>query len=90
VFAQANSGSNVGVAGVGVAEGPPPVFNFIAVQAPGLPLLTQLEEKLTEIGFLVNAARILKSPNNQNITLHSLALMDDAELKTLCETMRKP
>jgi hypothetical protein len=33
---------------------------------------------------------MLTSPNDQNITLPSLALMDDAEVKTLCATMRKP
>jgi hypothetical protein len=52
--------------------------------------LTSLEEVLTEIVFSVNAARILTSQNNQNITLPSLALMDNAEVKTICATMRKP
>jgi hypothetical protein len=52
--------------------------------------LTPLEEAFTEIGFSANAARMLTSPNDQNITLPSLALMDDAEVMTLCATMRKP
>jgi hypothetical protein len=33
---------------------------------------------------------MLTSPNDQKITLLSLALIDDAEVKTLCATMRKP
>jgi methionine aminopeptidase len=52
--------------------------------------LTPLEEAFTEIVFSANVARMLTSPNDQSITLPSLALMDDAEVKTLCETMRKP
>jgi hypothetical protein len=93
VIAQANAGINVGDEGFGVAAvaaGPPPVPNLIAVQPPGLPPLTPLEEAFTEIGFSINAARMLTSQNDQNITLPSLALMDDAEVKTLCAKMRKP
>jgi hypothetical protein len=52
--------------------------------------LTQLEEAFNEIGFSADAAMMLTSPNDQNITLPSLALMDEAEVKTLCATMRKP
>jgi hypothetical protein len=92
-FAKANVGNNVGFAGVGgaaVPPGLPPLPNVIAVQPPRLPPLTPLEEAFTEIGFSADASRILTSPNNQNITLPSLALMDDAEVKTLCATMRKP
>jgi hypothetical protein len=92
-IAQANVETNVGLAGVGVVEvaaGPPPVPNVIAVQPPGLLPLTPLDKAFTEIGFSVDAARILTSPNDQNITLPSLALMDDAEVKTLCATMHKP
>jgi hypothetical protein len=93
VIAKANAGINVGAAGVRIAAvvaGPPPVPNVMEVQPSGLPPLTPLEEAFTEIGFSVDAARILTSPNDQNITLPSLALMDDAEVKTLCATMRKP
>jgi hypothetical protein len=92
-IAQANTGINLGAAGVGAAAvvaGSPPVPNVIAVQPPGLSPLTPLEEACTEIGFSADAARMLTSPNDQNITLPSLALMDNAEVKTLCETMRKP
>jgi hypothetical protein len=92
-IAQANAGINVEAAGVGVAAippGPPPVPILIDVQPPGLPQLTPLEEAFTEIDFSANAARMITSPKNQNITLPSLALMDDAEVKTLCATMRKP
>jgi hypothetical protein len=88
-IAPANAGINVGAAGVGVAAvppEPPPV----PVQPPGLPPLSPLEEAFTEIGFSADAARMLTSPIDQNITLLSLALMDDAEVKTLCATMRKP
>jgi hypothetical protein len=84
---------SIGVAGVGgaaVTAGPPPVPNVIAVQPPGLPPLTPLEEAFTEIGFSGDAARMLTSPNDQNITLPSLALMDKVEVKTLYATMRKP
>jgi hypothetical protein len=52
--------------------------------------LTPLEEAFTKIGFSIDAARMLTSPNDQYITLPSLALRDDAEVKTLCATMRKP
>jgi hypothetical protein len=92
-IAQANKVINVGAAGVGLAAVPkraPPISILIAVQPPGLKPLTPLEEAFTEIGFSADAARMLTSPNNQNITLPSLALMDDAEVKTLCATMRKP
>jgi hypothetical protein len=92
-IAQANAGINVGVVGVGVAAvppGPPPVPIGIALQPPGLPPLTPLEEAFTEIVFSANAARMLTSANNHNFTLPSLALMDDAEVKTPCATMRKP
>jgi hypothetical protein len=91
--AQTNAGINVGVAGVGVeavAAGPSPVTNVIAVKPPGLPRLTPLEEAFTDIEFSVDTSRMLTSPNNQSITLPSLALMDNAEVKTLCATMRKP
>jgi hypothetical protein len=73
-IAQAHAGINVGAAGVGVAAvppGPPPVSIVIAVQPPGLPPLTPLEEAFTEIGFSADAARMLTSPNDQNITLPS-------------------
>jgi hypothetical protein len=93
VIAQANAGINVGSAVVGIAAvvaGPPPVCNVIAVQPSGLPPLTPLEEAFTGIGFSVYASRMLTSPNDQNITLPSLALIDDAEVKTLCATMGKP
>jgi hypothetical protein len=92
VIAPVNAGVNVGAAGVGAAAvvvGPPPVPYVIAIQPPGLPLLTPLEEVFTEIVFSADAARMLTSPNDQNITLPSLALMDDAEVNTLCATMRK-
>jgi hypothetical protein len=58
-IAQAKAGINVKAAGVGVAAvppGPPPVPNVIAVQQPGLPPLTPLEEAFTEIGFSADAA----------------------------------
>jgi hypothetical protein len=93
VIAQEHAGINVGAAGVGITAavaGPPPIPNVFAVQPPGLPPLTPLEETITEIGFLVDAARILTSPNDQNITPPSLALMKDAEVKTLCASIRKP
>jgi hypothetical protein len=67
-IAQANAGINFGAAGVGVAAappGPPPVPIVIAVQPPGLPTLTPLEA-FTEIGFSDDAARMLKSPNDQH------------------------
>jgi hypothetical protein len=70
-IAQANAGINVGAAGVGVAAvppGPPPVPSVIADQPPGLPPLTPLEEAFTEIGFSADAARMLTSPNDHNIT----------------------
>jgi hypothetical protein len=92
-IAQANAGINVGVAGVDVVAvpaGPPPFPNVIAIQPPGLPPLTPLEEAFTEIGNSANAARMLTSPNDQNITLPSLGLIYNAEVKTLCATMRKP
>jgi hypothetical protein len=92
-IAQAHAGTKVGAAGVGVAvvpPGPPPVPIVIPVQPPGLPPLTPPEEVTTEINFSADAARMITSPNDQNITLPSLALMDDAEVKTLCTTMRKP
>jgi hypothetical protein len=66
-IAQANAGINVGVAGVGVASvaaGPPSVPNVIAVQPPGIQPLTPLEEAFTEIGFSVDAASMLTSPND--------------------------
>jgi hypothetical protein len=91
-IAQANVGINVGVAGGGgsaVPPGPPPVPNVIAVQPAGLPPLTPLEEAFTKIGFSIEAARMLTSSNDQNITQPALTLMDDAEVKTLCATMRK-
>jgi hypothetical protein len=66
------------------------VPNVIAVQPSGLPLLTPLEATFTKFGFLIKAARMLASPNNQNITLPSSVLINDAEFKTLCGTMRKP
>jgi hypothetical protein len=53
-----------GVGVAAVAAGPPPVPNVIAVQPPGLPPLTPLEQAFTEIGFSVDAARMLTSPNN--------------------------
>jgi hypothetical protein len=93
VIAQVNAGINNEDAGVGIAAAvavPPPVPNVIAVQPPVLPPLTPLEEVFTEIGFSANAARMLTSPNDQNITLPSLALMYNAKVKTLCATMRKP
>jgi hypothetical protein len=80
-IAQEDAGINIGVVGVGAAAvppRPPPVPIVIAVQPPGLPPLTPLEEVFTEIGFSANAARMLTSPNDQNIRLPSLALMDDA------------
>jgi hypothetical protein len=83
-------GINFGAAGAGVVAGPPPVPNVIAIQPPGLPPLTPLDQAFVGIGFLEDAARILTSLDNQNITLPSLALMDDAEFKTLCATMRMP
>jgi hypothetical protein len=92
-IAQAKAVINVEIAGVGVAAveaGPLSVPKVIAVQPPGLPPLTPLEVAFTEIGFLVDSARILTSPSDQNITLPSLASMDDAEVKTLCATLRKP
>jgi hypothetical protein len=93
VIAQANVGINVGVAGVGgaaVPPGLPPLFIVIEVQPPGLPPWTPLEEAFTEIGFSADATRMLTSPNDQNITLPSLVLMDDAEVKTFCAIMRNP
>jgi hypothetical protein len=90
---QANAGVNVGAAGAGVAAVPPvppPVPIVIAVQPPVLPPMTPLEEAFTDTGFSANAARMLTSPNDQNITLPLLALMDDAKVKRLCATMRKP
>jgi hypothetical protein len=39
-------GINAGAAGAGVAAGPPPVPNVVAVQPPGLPPLTALEEAI--------------------------------------------
>jgi hypothetical protein len=92
-IAQANAAIIVAAAGVGLAAlppGPPPVPIVIADQPPGLSPLTPLEEAFTETSFSANAARMLTSPNNQNINLPSLALMDEAEVKTLCATMRKP
>jgi hypothetical protein len=86
----AQAGGIIAAAGGGAAPGPPPVPNVIAVQPPGLPPLTPLEQAFVGIGFSEDAARVLTSPNDQNITLPSLALMDDAEVKTLCATMRKP
>jgi hypothetical protein len=80
-IAQAKAVINVEIAGVGV----------VAVEAgPLSPPLTPLEVAFTEIGFLVDSASILTSPSDQNITLPSLASMDDAEVKTLCATLRKP
>jgi hypothetical protein len=52
--------------------------------------LTLWGEAFTKIGFSVKAARMLALPDNQNITLLSLALMNYAEVKPLCEMMRKP
>jgi hypothetical protein len=65
----ARFGINFGVARVGVAARTPQVPNVIAEQPPGLPPFTPLEEAFTEIGFSIEAARMLESLNNQNITL---------------------
>jgi hypothetical protein len=82
----AQVGGNVAATGGGAAAGSPPVPNVIAVHPPGLPPLTPLEQAFVGIGFTKVAARVLISPDNQNIMLPSLALTEDAEVKTLCET----
>jgi hypothetical protein len=51
-------GINFGAAGAGVAASSPPVPNVIAVQPPGLPSLTPLEEALIGIGFSEEASRM--------------------------------
>jgi hypothetical protein len=80
---------NVGVPVVGVAAGLPLVPNDIVNQPPGLPQLAPLEEEYTKIGFLIKAARMLASPNNQYITIPSLARMDDAESQgALCNNVQ--
>jgi hypothetical protein len=92
-IAQTNAGIIVGNSGVGVEAVPPgprPVPIVIAVLPPGLPPLTPIEEEFTQIGFSADASRMLTSPYNQKSTLPLLALMDDAEVKTLCATMCKP
>lgn len=68
----------------------PPLPLLPLVEPAMPPPLTPLEEAFMEIGFSENGARILASPNDENITLLSLATMGDAEVKTLCATMRKP
>jgi hypothetical protein len=42
------------------------------------------------IGFSEAGARMLASTDGENLTLESISTMDDKEVKTLCQTMRKP
>jgi hypothetical protein len=84
----AKVGINIELAGVGVSVKPIPVPNVVAAQCHRLTRLTPLEV-LTKIRFLIETARMLASPNNQNITFPSLGLRDIAEVKTLCAAMCK-
>jgi Asp-tRNA(Asn)/Glu-tRNA(Gln) amidotransferase C subunit len=64
--------------------------NAAVVPNPVLPPLTPLELGFIRIGFTDASARSLCSPDGENVTLSSLAYMDENVIKILCQTMRKP
>ena len=58
--------------------------------AAGIDPQALLAAAFVNIGFSLDAAVLLTDPNRENITLETLAFLDDKAVKTLCASLRKP